>query len=60
MNYFLAYKYNQKTNFGTFTVKNWTDSGEWKNYYPSFYDLESDEQKEIEGATLGTMFPRVA
>ena len=41
-----------KTHFGTSPIKNWIDGIEWKSHFPNFYDLELDEQKEIEHAVL--------
>ena len=41
-----------KTHFGTSPIKNWIDSIKWKRHFPNFYDLELDEQKEIEHAIL--------
>ena len=41
-----------KTHFGTAPIKNWIDGDEWKHHYPGFYELDLDEQDEIEFAFL--------
>ena len=44
--HFLTYTCNMKTHFGTALVKNWIDGEEWKNIFPGYHDLESDEERE--------------
>lgn len=50
--HFCTYTCNMKSHFGTAPIKNWIDSGEWKNHYPSFELLDSEEKKEIYKAIL--------
>ena len=50
--HFLTFTCNMKTHFGTAPIKEWMDGNEWKNHYPGFYDLDHDEQDEIECAFL--------
>ena len=42
----MAYICNQKQNTGTALIKNWTNSQEWKLYYPSLYKLTRSEEEE--------------
>ena len=45
--HFLTFTCNQKTHFGVSPIRNWIDSGRWKNFYNNFYILDDDEQLEI-------------
>ena len=45
--HFLTFTCNQKTHFGVSPLRNWIDSGRWKNFYNNFYILDDDEQLEI-------------
>lgn len=60
--FFLTFTCNMKTHFGTAPIKEWIDSGEWKQHFPGFYELEKDEQNEIEDAlkaSAASIFLRV-
>ena len=50
--HFLTFTCNQRDHFGTSNIKNWVDGDEWKSNYPNFYQLELDEQKEIQCAMI--------
>eukprot|EP00957_Ditylum_brightwellii_P004378 331885-Ditylum_brightwellii.AAC.1 len=40
----LTYTCNQKNHFGTASIQNWIDCGEWKKHLPGFDDLEDDKK----------------
>ena len=50
--HFLTFTCNQRDHFGTSNIKKWIDNDEWKSNYPNFYQLELDEQKEIQCAMI--------
>ena len=50
--HFLTFTCNQRDHFGTSNIKKWIDNDEWKSNYPNFYQLELDEQKEIQYAMI--------
>jgi hypothetical protein len=50
--HFLTHICNMKTHFGTSPIKIWIDGNAWKDHFTGFYNLELDEQKEIEHAVL--------
>ena len=52
MDFFLTFTCNQKKHFGVKNVKEWIDSGAWKQYFEGFSDLTEFEVKEIEDAVI--------
>ena len=52
MDFFLTFTCNQKKHFGVKNVKEWIDSGAWKQYFKGFSDLTEFEVKEIEEAVI--------
>lgn len=55
--HFLTFTCNMKKHFGTAPIKNWFDSGEWKDYFPDFYKLQDFEQEEIIKSVQQSMAP---
>lgn len=47
MDFFLTFTCNQSENFGISRIKQWIDSGKWRNLYPEYSMLSHDEKLEI-------------
>ena len=48
MTFFLTFTCNQSKHFGVQKIKNWIDSGLWKNHFPKWNSLRRCKQEEIE------------
>jgi len=50
MDLFLTFTCNQKKHFGVKKIRNWIDSGDWKQHFPCYVEYTIDGQKEINTA----------
>ena len=50
MDLFLTFTCNQKKHFGIKKIRNWIDSGDWKQHFPRYIEYTIDGQKEINTA----------
>ena len=50
MDLFLTFTCNQKEHFGVKCIRNWIDSGDWKQHYNEYRFLSDSEQDEVNKA----------